>query len=351
MSIKISREEIVWCSFVLICVIGLTIPHDSPSPQFLDTARHKGLRIENQEIASPQANLPIPSPRFVTGTELLPASLRDTDVAGGLEEDIHGNLRITPGVRSVFDYFLSAEGEEPTQVLSERIRTYIRSQLKERSASQAIELFTQYMAYKDRLLSTVVGQSGQTLAEVKARRDATHQLRRASFHPDVYEAFFGYEELTDRYEIERHEVLRDASLSPEAKAEKLIAAREKLTPAVRESMNASEVVFDLTKIATKLSQQDGAPQELRAAREALVGIEATARLEAMDREDLAWQRTTDSYLAMRDAIRSDTTLSKAMRNKNLERIRAGFTEGELVRIFTLESIHDAKVRAPGSDPN
>src|SRR5689334_7743323 len=47
----------------------------------------------------------------------LPRSLQDTQVDGGLAADANGHLIVAPGVRALFDYFLSATGEESPQII------------------------------------------------------------------------------------------------------------------------------------------------------------------------------------------------------------------------------------------
>jgi hypothetical protein len=85
---------------------------------------------------------------FVTGTEGLPNSLQGTEVDGELEVDANGHLKITNGVRHVFDYFLSAIGEEPLETILARIRAYIRHKLPNMAAGEAEQLLDNYIAYK-----------------------------------------------------------------------------------------------------------------------------------------------------------------------------------------------------------
>ena len=285
--------------------------------------------------------------KFVTGTEYLPASLLGTEVAGELSEDVNGNLIVTRGVRDVFDYFLTATGEESTQVLVNRIKAYVHSRLRERAALQAIDLLTQYMAYKDQIASAINGQIGESLVDVKARRDAIQQLRRASFKSTTYDAFFGIEDLIDNYSVDRFALLQDKSLSAQAMATKLAAAREKLPASVREAMGATEIVQTLNEVTSQLNQRGGTSEELRAVRETLVGVEAANRLDVMDQEDARWQRRADAYLAKRESIRADESLSDGARRDQLKQMRAGFSPNENVRLDALETIHDIGERHSG----
>jgi lipase chaperone LimK len=280
----------------------------------------------------------------VTGVESLPASLRGTQVAGELSEDTNGNLKVTRGVREVFDYFLTAQGEEPANALTARIEAYVRSKLTPRAASQAVSLLARYMAYKDRVMAVVSGKGGSTLQEVLARRDAVLQVRRTSFDPTTYDAFFGVDEAVDSYSVDRFALMQDPSLSPQDKAARLAAARASLPAEVRDAMGAAEVVQTLNALTEQLNRRGGTPQELHALRMNLVGAEAADRLDVMDREDVAWQRRVDDYLAQANRLRADTSLSESARQQQLDQLRSGFGDSERVRIAALEATRAAKSR-------
>ena len=78
--------------------------------------------------------------RFKTGIENMPKSLSDTEVDGALEVDAAGNLMISRSIRQVFDYFLSAIGEEDLTTIISRIRAHIRYKLPAKAAAQAEQI-------------------------------------------------------------------------------------------------------------------------------------------------------------------------------------------------------------------
>jgi len=61
----------------------------------------------------------------------LPPSFAGTEVDGQFRLDDAGNLLISMDIRRIFDYFLSAYGEERIQTSIARLQAYIRSQLDE----------------------------------------------------------------------------------------------------------------------------------------------------------------------------------------------------------------------------
>ncbi|PBD22627.1 lipase chaperone, partial [Pseudomonas aeruginosa] len=82
----------------------------------------------------------------------LPTSFRGTSVDGSFSVDASGNLLITRDIRNLFDYFLSAVGEEPLQQSLDRLRAYIAAELQEPARGQALALMQQYIDYKKELV-------------------------------------------------------------------------------------------------------------------------------------------------------------------------------------------------------
>ena len=79
--------------------------------------------------------------QFTTGLEKLPRSLQGTEVDGEIIIDENKQLVVTEGLRRLFDYFLSALGEEEEAVIYARVESYIRSHTPEPAASQAVTIF------------------------------------------------------------------------------------------------------------------------------------------------------------------------------------------------------------------
>ena len=84
---------------------------------------------------------------FITGLERLPRSLKGTQVDGEIIIDENKQLVVTEGLRRLFDYFLSAIGEEDEAVIFARVERYIRHHTPEPAASQAVAIFGNYVAY------------------------------------------------------------------------------------------------------------------------------------------------------------------------------------------------------------
>ncbi len=282
---------------------------------------------------------------FRTGLEDLPASLRGTDVDGSLEEDAAGNLKITRGVRNLLDYFLSARGEQPDDVLQDRMRAYIRSHLKTTAAQQALSLMSSYWAYMQQLDEAMKAMPADNLDALKARLAAIERLRAAHFQPDVVAAFFGEDSLYDHYSLDKLGVMADASLTPLQKAARLKELRQALPTEMRDNMGAAEQVQVLNDVTAQWKQNNGSAAELRAIRESMVGRPATERLEALDRDEHAWSDRVNNYLRARAELINDPSLADSVKQQRVAALRnSSFAGPEQIRAAAWERIADEKAQ-------
>lgn len=307
-------------------------PH-SPPPQAAARVPERG--------ADPTAAPLAPTPQ-TDGLESLPASLRGIDVPGELEEDERGNLKMTRGVRDVFDHFLAATGEEPAPQIRQRLLAYIQHRLRPVAAAQAIALMDRYIAYKDQLDSKLGGSRAGSPDDVKARMLTVRDMRRRTFDPPVVAAFFGDDEAYDQYSLDRAEILADKTLSPQQAAARIAELLARQSPQFRQQRDALEMVQTLDTLTAAWQERKGSAAELRQLREVMVGKEAATRLETLDRETETWNSRVAAYLQMRDTLRTNPALADGSRLQAAAELRDNtFSAAERVRIETLERIHDS----------
>lgn len=282
---------------------------------------------------------------FRTGLESLPASLKGTEVDGELEVDENGNLKITTGVRQVFDYFLATIGEEPLDTIVARIRAYIRHKLPPTAAMQAERLLDSYIGYKQGIKNIpqapITTPDKIDIEAVRRQMQQVQALRSQFFTPDVIEAFFGDEDAYDRYTLSKLEISQNARLTPDQKIQQLATAEQQLPQNLRDSLKIINQYNDLESATHDWKKRGGNATELRQIRERIVGVEATNRLENLDREETAWDGRMNAWYSERDAILNNKSLSEQDRQQELSKARSGrFSEQERLRVETLERIRD-----------
>lgn len=303
-----------------------------------------GASLPTARLAGDAAPVAAPA-TFTTGLEALPRSLRDTEVDGELEVDERGHLRITRGVRHVFDYFLSATGEESQDLLLQRLRAYFRHKLPAGAAAEAGRLLDGYIAYKKGragLQGVTPSGSGQVdIAAVREQMQQVQALRLQFLAPEVIAAFFGEEDVFERYSLARLEILQNSQLTPQARAQQLATAEEQLPAALRESIKVITRVQDLQALTQDWQKRGGSPAELHQIREQLVGAEATGRLEVLDQQRAAWDSRMRGWYSERAALLGNRSLGEQDRQAQLEALRAQrFSADERQRVEALEQMHD-----------
>ncbi len=287
-----------------------------------------------------------PVPHFVTGVEALPKSLQGTEVDGELDVDAAGHLKITRGVRNLFDYFFSAMGEETLPVIVARIKAYIHHKnLPALAEADALRVLDSYVAYKQALSQLPEQPSPGAhpdVAVLQQRLTAIRDLRRQYLAPDVVTAFFGEDEAYDQFSLARMSILQDKSLSSATKASELAQAMAQLPEDLRQRMQADSQYESLLSLTQEWQQKGGSPQELRQIRENLVGSAAADRLEALDQQRQVFNNKLDQYLQQRQAILSNPNLSADERQGEVEQLRTtSFSAEEQARVKALEQAKTA----------
>src|SRR5690554_4275295 len=344
------RRVIYFTSAVVLIVVALVfwksydtqIATQTSATEQLDGSRHNATgssSIADAVIAASKA--PSSDNRFVTGLENLPASLQDTEVDGGFELDINGNLIVNHRIRQLFDYFLTAQGEEPLPILLRRLRAYIHHTLSGDAAIEAEHLLDSYVGYLNDAASIDSSRiaAGQKIdpSQVREQKQQLAAIRASHFDEVANDAFFAEEEAYDRYTLARLELMTDNSLSLDERANRLAELENQLPPALQESLKEVTRYQNLQALTQQWQASDGDTGNLQQIRENVVGREAADRLAKLDQERAEWHRRMDSWQRERAIIQSNSGLSDADKKRQIDAARSRlFNEQEQIRVRALE---------------
>ncbi len=282
----------------------------SPAPETAPPASAQAGAVHAPPAAS--AGEAVPAPQVMPAKVApLPTSFRGTSVDGSFSVDASGNLLITRDIRNLFDYFLSAVGEEPLQQSLDRLRAYIAAELQEPARGQALALMQQYIDYKKELV--LLERDLPRLADLDALRQreaAVKALRARIFSNEAHVAFFADEETYNQFTLERLAIRQDGKLSAEEKAAAIDRLRASLPEDQQESV-LPQLQSELQQQTAALQAAGAGPEAIRQMRQQLVGAEATTRLEQLDRQRSAWKGRLDDYFAEKSRIEGNTGLSEA----------------------------------------
>jgi lipase chaperone LimK len=263
----------------------------------------------------------------------LPPSFKGTQVDGSFQVDGAGNLIITGDIRHIFDYFLSAYGEESLQDSVKRLRAYIASQLPQPAQEQAQALLSQYIDYKRELV--LLERDLPQLANLDAlrqRESAVQALRARLFTADAHQAFFGSEEAYNQFTLQRLAIQHDDKLDAAAKGAAMDQLRASLPQDLQESV-MPQLQSELHAQTEQLRAQGASAEEVRALRQQLVGAEATTRLEALDQQRAGWKQRVATFAAGKAQIQNQKGLSDGDKQTAIQQLaNEQFNENERLRL-------------------
>lgn len=228
----------------------------------------------------------------------LPPSLEGTQEPGGWRAGPDGDWRVTPALRHLFDYYLTALGEVPLDELVGHIRGAL-SELPPDARQEAEAVLRDYLSYRLEVGDLERPQHGTqgkpTPEQMAARLAAVRNLRRETMGDRVTEAFFAREEAMNDYALARARIQADKSLSEAEREQRLAEAESRLPESMRESRRASRQYRNYRERIAELEQGNASPETIDALRARQFGEEGAERLAELDRQREDWNRRVSRY--------------------------------------------------------
>jgi len=290
---------------------------------------------------------------FKTGLENLPRSLQDTDVDGEIIIGENKRLVVTEGLRRLFDYFLSALGEEDEATIYARVESYIRSHTPEPAATQAVTIFDQYIAYLKAMtdiekkfgnLQLQVTQAGELdLNVVAQQKQDVSKLRQQHFDKATIVAFFGAADEYDDYSIEMIRINQNQQLSD---SQKQAATQDYISRMPDNSTKANLTqqanLNELITRAEQMKAKGATAEELYSMRQELVGAPAAARLAQVDQEDANFDQRFKQYQAQKQQLLSQATDKGPVQAQINQLERQLFNDSERKRLTGYAALQQQK---------
>ncbi|NQZ51357.1 MAG: lipase chaperone [Moritella sp.] len=290
---------------------------------------------------------------------LLPSSLLGSTLPLTLDVSESGELIINKKIQHLFDFYLSAMGEESLDIIVTRIKHSLTSQLVDPALTQGVEILTGYLQYLNEV-SAIKQQFEQNidpnntgeyaLENVIQVREMVLDARASYLDGDVIDAFFGQ---ADEYEdymlslamINKNNEL-DTAEKQSAKAELDAAAPEWL---LAQQRNANQL--NKYRDQYKTLQEQGASQtELQDFTQQSFSPEVADRLAILDEKRLQWQVKLGEYreqfaVITARAIDNNDSDSEQQQLEITQLRKVYFTPQEIKRVRALDSIDSASTSA------
>lgn len=254
-----------------------------------------------------------------------------TRAAGGLA---YGELK------RLFDYYLSAVGEQSIETITLQIRNELDRRLPPEQARKAQRLLGLYIEFK-RELVRVESQPqlvGNGLQAIRGRFLAMQDLRSRFFDERETQGMFGFDDTYDLDAIARLEISQNPALSAVQKQQQLAAVDVAMPENLRREREASSVVVRVEQQAQNLRAQGASEDDVYRMRAKAFDPQAAARLADVDREEVAWKARIARYQEERSKLlTAQANATEAERQTVLAQLQQTyFTEAERPRLAAYE---------------
>lgn len=268
----------------------------------------------------------------------IPRALAGSQPDGEVLSDPQGHLRVTHGLRDLFDYFLMGDGEEPQATVTARVKQQICTQVEPPAQQEAQALFEQYLRYRGQAASLL--QQDESADAPASRFEAIKTLRRRYLGAEVADTFFADEEAQTDLALRSREILADTTLSESERTELLQQLKASAPIALRISENMAMSPLRELQAIEEHAQGGVAASQIHAERVRAFGAAATYRLESLDAQSAAWEARLHDYLQRRQKIVENGGLGQTQRAQQIAQLRAQlFTTAEALRLDAFESRH------------
>lgn len=263
------------------------------------------------------------------------SSLRGTEVDGSVSFDANGQVVLEPGLRRLFDYYLSLIGERDADQIRQLLADHLLGRYGADRAQRVLRYFDRYVAYQQRLAETKIEG-----VDPQERLVQAMALRRELLGDDMATAFFAEEEALAVLTLKRMAIASDASLTADQKSELLAELDRSESHTARAEADTASAVADQER---RFERTQATASQRATEREALWGKDAAERLARLDGQRARWDARIEQYLFARSRIEGDRSLSPAARAQALAALRARhFDAAEQRRVASLEAIGQLK---------
>ncbi|CAM3192135.1 lipase secretion chaperone [Moritella viscosa] len=284
---------------------------------------------------------------------LLPSSLLGSTLPLTLDVSESGELIINKKIQHLFDFYLSAMGEESLDIIVTRIKHSLTSQLVDPALTQGMEILTGYLQYLNEV-SAIKQQFEQNidpnntgeyaLDNVIQVREMVLDARTRYLDSDVIDAFFGQADEYEDYMLSLAMINKNNELDT-AEKQSAKAALDAAAPEWLLAQQRNANLLNKYRDQYKTLQEQGASQtELKDFTQQSFSPEVADRLATLDEKRQLWQAKLDEYKEQLAVITSATnnsdndTTSEQQQLEITQLREIYFTPQEIKRVSALDGI-------------
>ncbi len=280
----------------------------------------------------------------------LPNSLKNTHIPLHFKLTEDGQLVVTRSIRSLIEYFLSANSQESIATITGRIRELMNNALQEPARSQAKQVLKQYIEYKQALIQieqhlsdeqSLSGKLGDYQQVLKYRTLA----REKYLSRDVYDAFFAKDDSRDNYTAGLLALKKDPSLTDEERYQQTLILEQSLPPeeqAIKEAQHQRE---SLQVNIIKARDTGASDADIFQMRAQVYDHETAERFSKSDQKQTVWNERFAHYRQQRQQILAGEGMTDDDKESQINALQTElFNEHEQRRLSTLDRLADNRVK-------
>jgi len=306
----IKRPSVYLSGVVLVTALALVIDNVS-----FDQPIHNPSEEANSEPRGTDTTL-IDSESATTisaSQQALPSSLQGTHHGVTLRSH-NQQFIITASLKDLFDYYLSAAGEDSFEDIEKRILADLARQLSGDALDQVNAIWKNYLAYKTQLVqfdqqfpaNSEERQVLEQLQFLQQRQMALIALQDQVLTPQVAEILFAFDRKLDQLTLEKAELLA-SDLTAEQKQQGLINLQAQLPIDALQGVRRNQQQQTLLLID---EDQTLTAQQKFQLRSEQVGAGAASRLQKLDEERNRWQQRIDDFKQQKKVLQNSGLASE-----------------------------------------
>jgi lipase chaperone LimK len=287
-------------------------------------------------LASSQSSM---SSKQLARIHQLPSSLMGLPSPDSLDIDGDGHLIINSKILSLFEFYLSAMGEEDLTFITTRVNDFLIRTLKSPALERAHEIFKNYLGYLNHLtmLKSEYEQSTTSLATLIFAKSELAIVRDQYFSNEVIQAFWGKSDKYEQYMLAVATIKHDQLMTLQEK-QLAIEALNLLTPSWLITQQETANKLNNYRLQYQsLKENNTSSEDLDYFTRDEFGEAAAERFTALQAHRQQWQQRIAQYSNERDLLIT-LALTTEEFNDQLSQLRlTNFSVQESKRIQVLDA--------------
>jgi len=284
----------------------------------------------------------------------LPASLKDSPLPSLLDVDIQGDLIVNVKVKNLFEFYLTAMGEDSLEDCISRIRYNLKEQLAPAALAQATEILEGYIQYRNHIgeiknnFMARYSQGDYDIGVVQEMKESAKESRSLFLSGEAINAFYEKEDEYDNLMMQRIAIQSDSSLSPADKMFQLKELDSQSPKWLLEQEKQAKLISIVQSQEKTLRNNGGSEQDIQSLRIESYGEQGANNLQILDNQRAQWHKRVDEYRHDAVSVLGSSEYSEGEQKQLLTDLRQQYFSGpELIRIQSLDKIYLRKIQSKG----